>query len=160
RPDHLGRRHRRADRDLHQRRRQRHLPPRHAQRAPVAAPDVCADDAALAARPVRRAAAAHAHLPYQVADPAQPVHLPGHAHPRQDHREGDVGTTGGTPAVGSFRPVGPKGFSTGGHAPRSSRGVATAAKRYTIAATAAGYSNVTAICTGEWPKYTEGASTM
>ena len=33
---------------------ERHLPPRHVQRAPAAAPDVGADDAALADRPIRR----------------------------------------------------------------------------------------------------------
>ena len=57
RPADLRRRHRRAGRHLLGRRRRRDLPPRHVQRAPAAAPDVGADDAALADRPVRRQAA-------------------------------------------------------------------------------------------------------
>ena len=57
RPDRLGRRHRRAGRHVLSRRRRRDLPPRHVQRAHAAAPDVGADGAALAHRPVRRPAA-------------------------------------------------------------------------------------------------------
>ena len=74
--DRLRRGHRRADRHLRARRRRRHLPPRHVQRAPAAASAVGADDAALAARPVRRTAAVRAHRADQVADDAEPVDLP------------------------------------------------------------------------------------
>ena len=57
RPDDLRGRHRRTGRHLPVGRRLCDLPPRHVQRAHAAAPDVGADDVALADRPVRRQAA-------------------------------------------------------------------------------------------------------
>ena len=48
--------------------------------------------------------------------------------------------------------------SWAGHAPRSSRGVATASNAYTRAAIAAGNSSVVAICSGPCAKNTGGAS--
>ena len=66
-----------------------HLPPRHVQRAPVAAPAVRADDAALAERPVQRKAAVRAHGADQVADAAEPDHLRRHGAAGEDRRQGD-----------------------------------------------------------------------
>ena len=69
------------------RRRLGDLPPGHVQRAHAAAPDVGADDAALADRPVRGQAAVRAPGPDEVADVAEPDDLRRHGAAGEDRRE-------------------------------------------------------------------------
>ena len=76
-----------------------HLPPRHVQRAPAAAPDVGADDAALADRPVQRKAAERAHGSDKVADAAEPDDLRRHGAAGADRREGRHWADGRTPPL-------------------------------------------------------------
>jgi secretory lipase len=84
----LRRRHRRTRRHLLDRRRECHLPPRHVQRAPAAAPDVGADDAALAHRPVRWQAGDRTPNADEVADVAEPDDLCRHGAAGEDRRQG------------------------------------------------------------------------
>ena len=105
RQDRLRRRHRPAHRELSVGRGVRDVPPGHVQRAHAAAPDVGADGAALAARPVRWAAAVRASGAHPVAHAVQPFDLQGHDQTPDDRRAGHHGPEVAPPAAVLLRRI-------------------------------------------------------
>ena len=108
------------------------LPPRHVQRAHAAAPDVGADDAALAHRPLRRPPARRAHHPDHWPTLLNPMTYAGMWRLGGIVGPGDVGRPGSASArcKSPRTPQRRSACSCAGHAPRSSRGVATAINAY------------------------------
>ena len=132
---------------LRRRRRERHLPPRHVQRTHAAAPDVGADDAALAAPTGSPAVRWTNTSSGPLADPAQPDHLRRHVAPRRHRRPGSC-SGGRVPlpaAVGRLsRPAAARaaGSSRPARPPDRHAGWPPPATRRPAAATAAGNSSV------------------